>query len=311
MFHLPFHIDPFSFEIDHHKKILLLGSCFSDEIGGKFHYYAFNFASNPLGTIFHPEPLAQFIESCFDDHSFNRVFPREDIFLTWDAASTIYATSEIDLRSNLSAIRTEWKEKLKTSNYLFVTFGSAWSYRLLEDDQIVANCHKMPGNQFKKELSDLETLITRWKRIVTFLNEVNPELQIVFTVSPVRHSKDGLVANNQSKAILLLLSAELARQKNCHYFPSYELVIDVLRDHRFFKEDLVHPIDQAINFVWKQLSMATMSQSTVQLCDRIEKLRLAKAHRSMHPESSANQDHDDRTQQSINCFLKEHPYLLW
>ena len=311
MFHLPFHIDPFSFEIDHHKKILLLGSCFSDEIGEKFRFFGFNTASNPFGTIFHPEPLAQFIESCLKENSSDRIFQREDIFLTWDAASSIYAVSGNDLRSKLSGIRTEWKENLNSANFLFVTFGSAWAYRWLGDDQIVANCHKVPGSQFKKELSDLETLITRWKRIVALLNEINPELQIVFTVSPVRHSKDGLVANNQSKAILILLSTELAKQKNCHYFPSYELVIDVLRDHRFFKEDLVHPNDQAINFVWKRISMATMSQSTVQLCERIEKLRIAKAHRSLHPESSAHQDHEDRTQQSINCFLKEHPYLRW
>lgn len=311
MFHLPFHIDPFPSEIDHHQKILLLGSCFSDEIGGKFRYYGFNKASNPLGTIFHPEPLAQFIDGCLNDHSLDRVFQREEIFLTWDAASTVYSTSEIDLRINLSAIRAEWKENLKTSNYLFVTFGSAWSYRLLEDDQIVANCHKMPGSLFKKELSDLKALVTRWKRIVALMNKVNPDLQIVFTVSPVRHSKDGLVQNNQSKAILLLLAAELAKQKNCHYFPSYELVIDLLRDHRFFKEDLVHPNDQAINFVWEQLSSATMSQSTVQLCDRILKFRLAHAHRSLHPESSASQDHKDRTEQNLQFFLEEHPEISW
>lgn len=311
MFHLPFHIDTFPFEIDHHKKISLLGSCFSDEIGGKFRFYGFNTVSNPFGTIFHPEPLARFIESCLQENPTQRIFQREDIFLSWDAASSVYSSSEIELQNKLASIRAEWNVHLSGSNYLFVTFGSAWAYRLLEDDQIVANCHKMPGNQFKKELSDLESLTALWNRVVALLNKVNPDLQIIITVSPVRHSKDGLVENNQSKSILLLLAAALAKQKNCHYFPSYELVIDVLRDHRFFKEDLVHPSEQAIHFVWEQLSTVTMSQTTVQLSERIEKLRLAHAHRSLHPESSASQDHKDRTAQNLQCFLKEHPEIYW
>jgi hypothetical protein len=311
MFHLPFHIDKFPFEIDHHKKVLLLGSCFSDEIGGKFRFYGFDTRSNPFGTIFHPEPIARFIEMCLQEEPTERIFQREDIFLSWDAGSTIYSTIEMELRKGLAKIRADWKSNLCTSDILFVTFGSAWAYRLFEDDQLVANCHKIPGNQFRKELSELEVLSIHWKKVIETLNRINPDLQIVFTVSPVRHSKDGLIENNQSKAILLLLSAELAKEKNCHYFPSYELVIDVLRDHRFFKEDMVHPNEQAINFVWEQLEKATMSHATFQLCDRILKLRLAQSHRLLHPESSSSKDHKDRTEQNLQCFLKEHPEISW
>lgn len=311
MFHLPFHIDNFPFGIDHHKKILLLGSCFSDEIGSKFHFFGFNTYTNPFGTIFHPEPLARFIENCLNQGSSERIIQREDVFLSWDAGSTVYSTSKKVLESDLLKIREDWKTQLSDSNIIFVTFGSAWSYRLLEDDQIVANCHKFPGNQFKKELSQLDVLIIRWRQIVSLLNKVNPHLQIVFTVSPVRHSKDGLVENNQSKAILLLLADALKKEQNCHYFQSYELVIDVLRDYRFFKEDLVHPNDQAINFVWEELVKVSMNDETRKLCGQILKLRLASSHRMLHPESKASGDHLQRTEENIKNFLIEFPEVNW
>jgi hypothetical protein len=311
MDHLPFHIPDLPFKVDHQQKILLLGSCFSDEIGEKFSFYGFNSQSNPFGTIFHPDPIARFIQESLNESKGERIVQRDDVFLSLDAGSKVYAMSQRDLANKLQTIRADWKEKAKTSTVMFITFGTAWAYHSVSDDLVVGNCHKLPLNLFKKELSSHQSMLLHWKNAVAALHDLNPDLQIVFTVSPVRHNKEGLIENNRSKANLLLLVAELSELKNCHYFPSFELVIDVLRDHRFYKEDLVHPNELAINYVWERLSNTIMSDQTKNLCDRILKMRLAAVHRFLHPESAAAQDHKDRTEQLIRCFLAEHPEIVW
>lgn len=150
MHQLSLEIPDFPFRIDHTDKVLLLGSCFSDEIGGRFRYFGFDSLANPFGTIFHPIPLSRFIEEAISGNIVERIIEREDVFLSMDAGSSVYAMSELELKNNLQSIRKDWRNKLESAEVLFVTFGTAWSYVSIDDNQVVANCHKLPGANFQK-----------------------------------------------------------------------------------------------------------------------------------------------------------------
>lgn len=307
-FQLAFPISKFPFEIRHGEKLLFLGSCFSDEIAKKAKFHGFKVRSNPFGTVFHPLALSRFLKESISEGQVNeRIVSRQDIYLSWDANSSLHAMSENQLKVDLSAIRKEWRETLKDSQYLFVTFGTAWGYKNAQTNELVANCHKFSSTEFNKELSQQAEIVKEWNDILDNLNVFNPDLKIIFTVSPVRHSKDGLIENNQSKAILIDSVRQLTKRANCFYFPSYEIVIDELRDYRFFKTDRVHPNAEAIDYVWKRFSAVFFSEATMGINREVEKLRLAESHKSLFPESEEHQKYITSLSEIRSKFLNKYP----
>ena len=309
-FKLSFDIPVSSAKIVHGKNCLFLGSCFSDEIAVKAKYYGFNVASNPFGTIFHPSVLSAFINTTLnlsnDDES---IVSRQDLFFSWNASSSVFGYSPIELSTLLQKKREEWLGKLKVADFLFVTFGTAWAYRNNDSTKIVANCHKFPASHFTKEFSEQENLVAEWKETLQLLKIFNPNLKVVFTVSPVRHVKDGLVENNRSKAVLLDVVRRLESEFSCGYFPSFEIVMDELRDYRFFKSDRIHPTDEAIHYVWKRFSAVYFSPETIQLTQEVEKLRLSEAHRSLFPRSKEFIQHQLKTAEKRKQLLAEFPEI--
>jgi hypothetical protein len=288
-FKLSFDIPEFSTKIEYGKNILFLGSCFSDEIAFKAKYQGFKVDSNPFGTIFHPLALSRFIKETLSDEAISeRIIQRNDLYLSWDASSSIVGFSPNELISNIQKVRLDWKEKLLSATHLFMTFGTSWGYRLTENNLLVANCHKFPASNFTKELSLQSDIVKEWTETIALLLELNSSLQIVFTVSPVRHIKDGLIENNRSKAILLDAVRILEQEMNCSYFPSFEIVMDELRDYRFFKTDNVHPNELAINYVWQRFSNCYFSDETVTISKEVLKIRNEEAHRSITPTSEAS-----------------------
>jgi hypothetical protein len=288
-FKLSFDIPEFSTKIEYGKNILFLGSCFSDEIAVKAKYQGFKVDSNPFGTIFHPLALSRFIKETLSDEAISeRIIQRNDLYLSWDASSSIVGFSPNELISNIQKVRLDWKEKLLSATHLFMTFGTSWGYRLIENNLLVANCHKFPASNFTKELSLQSDIVKEWTETIALLLELNSSLQIVFTVSPVRHIKDGLIENNRSKAILLDAVRILEQEMNCSYFPSFEIVMDELRDYRFFKTDNVHPNELAINYVWQRFSNCYFSDETVTISKEVLKIRNEEAHRSITPTSEAS-----------------------
>ncbi len=259
-FKLQFEISKADFNIQHGESIVFLGSCFSDEMAAKASYYGFPVLSNPFGTVFHPSVISRFILESIQSIKEERIFQREDLFLSWDANSTIFDYSEEKYKQQLQAIRSRFVETLSKSKLLFITFGTAWGYELNDQKYTVANCHKVPNTQFTKRLSLIEELEQEWLNTITILQNNFPDLKIVFTVSPVRHVKDGLVENNQSKAILIELVRRLNEKTTSEYFPSYEIMIDELRDYRFYKTDRVHPSEEAIEYIWKRFESKYCSE---------------------------------------------------
>jgi len=311
-FFIPFDITKASFKINHRDQLLFLGSCFSDEMSRKSVYYGFNVLSNPFGTIFHPEVIARNIKDALNEHiDSERILKRNDLFFSWEASGTVFGYSEKEIIEKIKFQRTLLKNAIVESKVLFITFGTAWGYRLNETGLLVANCHKVNGSSFTKELTDVDALEHSWIQTIELIQKVNPGLNIVFTVSPVRHIKDGLVENNQSKAVLIELVRRLTAKKSVSYFPSYEIMMDELRDYRFYKKDLVHPSEEAIDYIWDKFQSCYFSSETITLNKTIERYRLAENHKSLYENSDDYIQFKSKVEKEKEVFLKEHNYLNW
>ena len=310
-FKLDFQIPKANFTIQHGERILFLGSCFSDEISEKAKFHGLKVKSNHFGTVFHPSVLSRFIIESIQGIKQERILNRSDIFLSWDANSTVFDFSEKGLSAKLNHLRIDFVKELKTAKALFITFGTAWGYRKMDDGLLVANCHKIPNDQFVKELAQTDQLYLEWKTTLDIIRTVNAEIEIIFTVSPVRHSRDGLIENNQSKAMLIELARRLTVAPDCTYFPSYEIVIDELRDYRFFKSDRVHPSEEAIGYVWKKFESTYCDEKTITLSQKVVNFRKTLAHRSIHESSIENNKLKKESEMRLNEFLKLHPAIVF
>jgi hypothetical protein len=291
----------------HGDTFVFLGSCFSDELGQIIRSNGFESLVNPGGTIFHPLAIAKLIEWSFDESITFRTLKQEDIFFSWELAGSVYGMSADELSMKMDKLRFELRNFLRKSNQLFVTFGSAWAYRLLSDGEIVANCHKQSSHLFQKENSSVEEIVTRWKSIISLLKKENPSLSIFFTVSPVRHIKDGYIENNRSKARLLLVVEELQEESGVFYFPAYEFVLDDLRDYRFYKSDGVHPTPEAVLELWDFFQSSFFAEETIDLLLQWQQIRQAEQHKILYPKSQAARKHMEQTMKRKAQFLAAQP----
>ena len=311
MDHLKVKIDPFPFQIEHGDSILLIGSCFSEEVHAQFRKHGFNSVSNPFGTVFHPAPLARFITETLQGSVDERILQREDVFLSWDASSLIYAMSEKEVRSKLEQIRSAWKTKLTSSNHIFITLGSSWGYLHKDQQLLVANCHKFPPHHFEKTLSRVDEIVKCLKDAYHAIKSVNTKVNIIFTVSPVRHMRDGLVENTRSKSILHLAVQEMLELPGCYYFPSFELMIDELRDYRYYTEDMIHPNNQAVEQIWRSVSHSFFSEETTRLSAKVASLKSAGTHKLMFPDSQEAKRFTEKLQKEIEIFQDQYPEIIW
>lgn len=269
-FRTSWHIAPFEDQLQHGDKVVLMGSCFSENIGRKLQYFGFDALVNPFGTIFHPLPLATLL----DPDSFNKIraFERDGNWYAFETHSDLRGENELQLRENFSEQRQLLQAHLEDAKMLIITFGSAWGY--YKENEIVANCHKLPGSLFEKRLTELDTIVNRWHQLLHDLQTLYPQLKIVITVSPVRHTKDGIVENQRSKARLI----ELAHQLNARYFPAYEIQMDDLRDYRFYEADLIHPNTTAVDYIFEKFSSCAITTEARNVFPLIHKFRLFEGH---------------------------------
>ncbi len=308
-FKLNFEIPSSTFTFKHGEGLIFLGSCFSNEMAEKAKFHGLNVKANHFGTVFHPSLLSRFISESIEGVEKERIFNRKDIFLSWDANSTVFDYSASALSSKLKSLRNDFFAELRIAKVLYVTFGTAWAYRNLDTNSLVANCHKIPTNQFRKELVSIDTLYAEWKSTIEKIRAINSNIEIVFTVSPVRHIRDGLIENNQSKAILIEVVRKLTNQLQCSYFPSYEIVIDELRDYRFYKVDRVHPSEEAIDYVWKRFEEHYCDEETKLLNTKVSNFRRTLAHRSIHEDSKDHQEQKIQSEKQLNEFLAMFPQI--
>jgi hypothetical protein len=265
---------------------------------------------NPLGVIFHPVPLAKQILMAFGKAEWSECVQKEDVHVSYDASSVLYSMTSSGLETLVEQQLKELRVSLQKAKLLVVTLGSAHGYRLKQSGNLVANCHQQAQSFFEKELTSAEEMASVWESALTELKNVNPTIQIVFTVSPVRYIRDGLMENSLSKSELFRL-VSLLKKSSVHYFPAFELVNDVLRDYRYFDADGVHPSDQATEFVWNFLKEELFSTQTNELVEEIMKLRKMEEHKLMYPESKKAKEYLGQLKQKRESFLSLYPVVVW
>lgn len=292
--------------IDYQSNYLFLGSCFSEHLFQKMAESGFSIQANPFGVVFNPISLAQILLEK-DEFLKESVFERDGVALSWLANSTCFAYSQEELKSKLVELRKEYLNKLSTAKILFVTFGTAWIYEKKSTKRLVANCHKVANNNFKKRLLSVEEITAKWIEFIEKFQKKS-DLKIIFTVSPVRHSKDGLIENSRSKAVLLSAIHELKdKYSNVDYFPAYELMIDEMRDYGFYTKDGVHPNTIAVDEIWNRFKTTYFTKDTDQICQEYDKIRMLFEHRSLHPESEKAKKFEVEREEKWKDFKRRFP----
>jgi len=282
---------PSKHQIDYSSKILLVGSCFVENIGEKLDYFKFQNEINPFGILFQPSAIATF---------FNRVhaqnfFAKSDLVFhneRWHCLEAHSEKSGIDPDKVLENLNNSLKstlEFLKNATHVIITVGTAWGYRYKKTGKKVANCHKIPQTEFDKKLAVIDDISTDLSSILGILNAINPQIKVVFTVSPVRHLKDGFVENQRSKAHLIS-AVHLILEKHDHadYFPSYELMMDELRDYRFYERDMLHPNAVAVDYIWNKFTSVYLTPQAREITVKIDEVQKGLAHRAFNPDSEAH-----------------------
>lgn len=277
--------------IDYKDSLIILGSCFAQNIGEKLTSNKFNTVVNPFGIIYNPISIANNLTHILNKSNFKDedLLFFNDKWLSLQHHGSYSNSNKTECLQTINQSISSSNKQLKKASYLFVTFGSAWVYEH-EKHGLVANCHKIPAKHFTKRLLEVEEIVAAYTSLIKSIKDSNADINIVFTVSPVRHAKDGLWENNLSKAVLHLSIKELTEKvDNCSYFPAYEIVMDELRDYRFFNDDLVHPTDLAVNYVWEKFSMSYFSKETIALMGNIQKIKQAATHKPFDFNSEKHQ----------------------
>ncbi len=280
---------PKSFEkkIQHQDRLFLIGSCFTEQIGSKLSAHKFRTIENPNGILFNPVSIANALSAYVSDKQYKEedLFRQNDLWGSWDHHTRFSALSNEGCLKKINASQLAAHQSLKNADWLLLTLGSAFVYEL-SDKRVVANCHKVPTDKFTKRLLSTDEIIQKLKASLSQVRKFNPGINIIFTISPVRHLRDGFVENNRSKANLIAAVHQLINELNdSFYFPSYELIIDDLRDYRFFAEDMVHPNYAATNYVWEKFIAACIDEEAQKLMKELSLINAAKNHKPFNPES--------------------------
>tara|TARA_R110002110_G_scaffold25114_4_gene93363 strand:- start:70 stop:1014 length:945 start_codon:yes stop_codon:yes gene_type:complete len=293
-------------QIDYNSNVLLFGSCFSENIGKKLDYFKFQNLQNPFGILFHPKAIETLISNAIK----NKAYSEEDVFLNneqwhcFDAHSKLSNTSKEDLIFYLNSEIKLTSEAIQNSTHIIITLGTAWVYRDIKTDSIVANCHKVPQKQFSKELLSVQEITNSLKNILSLIKSINNDASVVFTVSPIRHTKDGFVENTQSKAHLITAIHQVINNKS-FYFPSFEIMMDELRDYRFYNEDMIHPNQVAINYIWDKFKTVWVSDESLKTMKDVDVVQKGLQHRSFNPKSQVHQQFLQNLDAKINALKSQ------
>jgi hypothetical protein len=285
-------VSPANFNIGLQDPVVTIGSCFADAIGNRLHDTKFKVLVNPFGTVYNPMSIHKLLLMALNAEAPHPDIycQRDGLFLHHDFHSSFYAENQSLLDEKLKAQINTVDEWLRSCRVLMITYGTAWAYEQKATKEIVANCHKIPQQQFDKFLLTQKRILELWDVFYANLKAVNPTIQILLTVSPVRHVKDTLELNSVSKATLRLMCHTIAASNaNVTYFPAYEIMQDDLRDYRFYEPDLIHPTHQAEDYVWEKFGNVFFNSSTQQFLERWSKVKAALQHRPFNPSSDSHQ----------------------
>lgn len=319
-FQLPLEIKQLPVPITYQNKIMLIGSCFTEHIGNALGELKYKVLQNPNGILFGPDAVCRSLTSYIENRKYNEkeFFQLNELWNSWQYHSRFSNTNIKEAVRIINDSQQQAHLFLKNADWLIITLGSSFSYRLTGNAELaseatgngVANCHRAPPNWFSKEMLEIDEIKSMLESSLNQLLQFNSKLNIIFTVSPVRHIRDGVVENNRSKARLIeSIHYILIKYKQAHYFPAYELMIDVLRDYRFYDIDLVHPNYLGTEFVLNKFTVSCIDIESQELMQEIKKIIIARKHKAFQPETKAHQQFLINHFEKVKDLQKKYPYL--
>ena len=303
------HVTPSEKKIGYGDKILLLGSCFADNIGAKFEEHYFQTTINPFGTLYNPASIARAVLDMGYGPSGMGLVEHNGLWHSMMHHGSYSGVDKEEVIARCEESRIQMREALQQASVVIVTFGTAWVYEY--NGEVVANCHKLPANRFVRRRLTVDEIVNMWQPILAAM----PDKHWIFTVSPIRHVKDGSHENQVSKAILLqavdrltsIQSNSLMGSKS--YFPSYEIMLDELRDYRFYAEDMVHPSAVAVDYIWQRFVETYMTTGTQQEMRILHQLWRDRHHRFLHPDSPEAEQFAEHIKTRLQALQPRYPWL--
>ena len=305
---------PVGHRIRHGEGILAMGSCFTEHIGRRLEFAGFDCDLNPFGIVYNPVSVSEGLLRVVSGAKFAEgdLIKINELWHSWLHHGSFSAAAPDVALGRMNDRLARAHMHLRSARWLVLTLGSAHVYGLVESGRVVANCHKAAAQTFEKRRLSVAEITDALRHAIDAARQINPDLQVMLTVSPVKHLRDGMVENQRSKAALLLACADLAEQRSyVHYAPVYELVTDDLRDYRFFDRDMCHPNEVAVDYVWDWFGEVYFDEATAALARETGRLRKALAHRALHRETEAFVQFSKQTEAQISAFRQKHPHVKW
>lgn len=306
-------IDNFSNLIDYNSKIIAFGSCFAENISEKLSYYKFTVFSNPFGIIFNPISIEKLLYRIVHNVEFTEqdIFFQNDLWHCFEVHSQLSDTNNTNFLRTLNALLKQSFIEIQNATHVQITLGTAWVYRNLNNNEVVANCHKIAKNNFDKELISAELIQKSIENSSQLIQLINPNCNILFTISPVRHSKDGFVQNTASKARLVDAIYQICQinPKTISYFPSFEIMMDELRDYRFYTDDMLHPSQVAIDYIWERFVETSISESVLKTMKEVENIQKSLQHKPFNPDTESHQKFVEQLRLKIATVQKNYPWF--
>ena len=301
--------------ITYESKLLALGSCFSENIAEKFQYYKFQTAMNPFGIIFNPVSIENLVKRAVNKIDFTEsdIFFHNELWHCYEVHSELSNSDKDAFLNTLNELIATTHNQILSLTHCFITLGTSWVYRNVASEQIVANCHKVPQKEFTKELLSIATIEESLANIINILYAINPNCTVIFTVSPVRHIKDGFVENTLSKAHLISALQSVLKTEhyklNTEYFPSFEIMMDELRDYRFYADDLLHPSKMAVDYIWERFAEAMISKESQLTMEEIATIQKGLAHRPFNPNTESHLRFVANVNEKIAKIRSQFPFI--
>lgn len=311
MFQTKVEIPKSDFNIAYEDRVMTLGSCFAENIGQRMQKLYFDIDVNPFGVLYNPVSIRNSIDLLIENRPFthDNVFENRGLWQSFAHSSLFSDTSAEKCLSNINERFQHAATFLQRTDYLLITFGTAWVFEE-KSGRVVSNCHKLPTNNFVRRRLTVDEIVADYTALITRLAKIFPHLKIIFSVSPIRHWKDGAHENNISKSTLLLAIDALQKQfSQVQYFPAYEIQMDELRDYRFYASDMLHPSEVAVDYIWSRFSETYFDGITIGMKNEFEQLLGDLSHRPLHPESEEFEKFRHSVQKKKTALIKKYPFL--
>ena len=298
--------------IEHNNKIAAFGSCFAENIADYLQKYRFSMLNNPFGVLYNPVSIHNAFTLIVTEKKFRRedLIQHDNLWHSWYHHSSFSNQDPDKCLANINKNLISAKNILSGCDFLIITYGTAYVYKHIDSGLIVSNCHKIPAEQFNRFRLELSNIVKNISETIGLVQQLNPSIQIIFSISPIRHLKDGLVENQLSKSSLITALHETIRNfKSCSYFPAYEIMMDDLRDYRYYEPNLTHPNQTAIEYIWDKFNTSWLSQGCQSVIQDLHRLNLARSHRSLFPGSGQEKVFIQNQLKIIAGLKKKYEYI--